>query len=159
MVEIIGKGGKPEKNGLGEVVVTSFHNTPMPFIRYSTGDLAKWGSECSCGRGSPVIESLEGRKTDVFRLPSGKVRPFGALYIALNQIRVLSFQVVQERADLFVFRYVPLQGDLTPAAKDDIKRRISTACLGEPIAVEFERVDSIKRGGRGKHRYILTKVK
>jgi phenylacetate-CoA ligase len=159
IVEITDEKGKPKKSGQGEVVVTSFHNTPMTFIRYPTGDLARWGKECPCGRGSPVLESIEGRKTNVFMLPSGKVRPFGALYIALNQINVLSFQVIQERTDLFVFRYVPLQDDLSNTTNEEIKRKISAACLDEKIIVEFERVDSINRGGRGKHRYIVSKVK
>ncbi|MFH0884973.1 MAG: hypothetical protein V1861_04645 [Candidatus Micrarchaeota archaeon] len=158
ILEIVDKHGIPKKNGRGEIVVTSLHSTPMPFLRYATGDIGRWGKECSCGRGSPVIESIEGRKTDVFILPSGRPRPFGALYMALNRIMVKSFQVIQERRDLFVFKYVPLGKDLPASDKQAIEKKILDACLGEKITVEFEQVDSIARTGRGKHRYVISKV-
>jgi phenylacetate-CoA ligase len=158
IVEIAGADGKPKKAGRGEIVVTSLHSSPMPFIRYSTGDIGSWGKECSCGRSTRVIGSLEGRKTDVFVLPSGRIRPFGVLYAALNQARVKAFQIVQEKPDLFVFRYVPLGKELPAVGRKEIENRVRGACLHEVVAIEFEQVQSIPRIGRGKQPYVISKA-
>ncbi len=159
IVEITGKGGKAKKSGRGEIVITSLHNSPMPFIRYRTGDMGCWGKECSCGRSTKVIGSLEGRITDVFTLPSGRIRPFGVLYAALNQARVRAFQLVQERPDLFVFRYVPLGKGLADEDRRLLEERVRGACLHEEVGVEFEQVESIPRLGRGKQPYVVSKIR
>ncbi len=159
LVEIADANGKPKRSGRGEIVVTSLHSTPMPFIRYATGDTGSWGKECPCGRSTRVIRSIEGRKTDVFTLPSGRLRPFGVLYSVLNRVMVRAFQVIQEQPDLFVFRYVPLGNELADADKGDIERKILAACLDEKITVEFEQVDAIPRIGRGKQPYVISKVR
>lgn len=44
--EVIGTDGKHvEEGGIGEVVVTGFNYTALPFIRYRTGDLAEYGGK------------------------------------------------------------------------------------------------------------------
>ena len=121
IVEIADANGKAKRSGSGEIIVTSLHSTPMSFIRYATGDTGRWGKECSCGRSSKVIDSIDGRKKDIFTLPSGRLRPFGARYSALNRITVRTFQVIQERPDLFVFRYVPLGKELPSRNKEEIE--------------------------------------
>jgi phenylacetate-CoA ligase len=75
-VEILDKGGNPVKPGeAGELVVTDLSNYYMPFIRYRTGDLALQTDRiCSCGRGLPILERIEGRPSKAAPAPSGQSR-------------------------------------------------------------------------------------
>ena len=46
----------------GDVVATDLFSYAMPIIRYKVGDIASYSAkECSCGRGLPLIASVEGR--------------------------------------------------------------------------------------------------
>ena len=57
----------------GEVVITGLYNYFMPLIRYELGDIATPTDEiCSCGRNWTLIKNIQGRKNDVFILPSGR---------------------------------------------------------------------------------------
>jgi phenylacetate-CoA ligase len=160
-MEILDGKNRPLHQGIGRVVMTSLCNRAMPLIRYEQGDLAGWGAQCPCGRGLPVIKSLEGRADDMVVLPSGKLRSplsmrFTDLECVVNGIR--TYQLIQEREGLFLFRYVPSPAGFSESSRKDIERRISIACLGEPVSVEFEEADEIKRNRRGKLDRLISKV-
>jgi phenylacetate-CoA ligase len=74
ILEILGENGHPVRPGeRGEVVLTSLLSFLMPIIRYRMGDLAIAGPlHCPCGKPGRTIRSLEGRKSDYFRLPGGE---------------------------------------------------------------------------------------
>jgi len=63
------------KNKLGyNVIATNFINRAMPLIRYDLGDIVIPSDDiCSCGRGLPLIKSIEGRANDFIVLPNGKI--------------------------------------------------------------------------------------
>lgn len=69
IAEIIGKNGKPVRNGdYGELVITTVGMEIMPLIRYRTGDRARILPEpCPCGAVSARIE-VEGRLDDNLRM-------------------------------------------------------------------------------------------
>ena len=72
LVEVLDDEGDPSEPGsTGRVVITDLHNFATPMIRYEIGDYAVMGSNCSCGRGLPVIERVTGRRRNMFVLPSG----------------------------------------------------------------------------------------
>lgn len=158
IVEIIDENGKPKKNGVGDIVVTSLHNRAMPFLRYHIGDLGSWGKECSCGRSHPVLKSLKGRRDDLIILPSGRIRSAFSILPMTDMKDILSFQIIQERPDLFVFRFVPAKQGPSEQSRKEVVRRIKGGCLGEEVTVEFEEVQSIKRGRTGKIRAVVSKV-
>lgn len=59
-----------------EILVTDLHNYGMPFVRYATGDLGTMSDiRCECGRGLPMLESLEGRVLDSIRTADGRTVP------------------------------------------------------------------------------------
>lgn len=58
----------------GRVVVTPFGSTALPLIRYEQGDRAVMGEQCACGRGLPLLLSIEGRTNQLFRHPDGRCR-------------------------------------------------------------------------------------
>ena len=158
-LEIVGSNGKPKKSGSGEVVLTTLHNKAMPLLRYKIGDLGSLGKECPCGRGLPLLETLEGRSNDFIVLPSGKKRTPVSFDIMYGIPGIMAYQVVQEEPDLFVFRYVPDEKDISEKSKSEILARLERASLGEKVRTEFEAVDLIPKTPNGKMSTVLSKVR
>jgi phenylacetate-CoA ligase len=160
-MEILDSHNRNCAKGTGRVVLTSLCNSAMPLVRFDLGDLASWGGQCPCGRGLPVLKSLEGRADDMVVLPSGKLQsPLTFRFTDLECVAkgILMYQLVQEKEGLFVFRYVPSATGLPEGSKKDIVSRISAGCLGETVVVEFEQVGEIKRNRRGKLDRLISKV-
>ncbi|MGC4047007.1 MAG: hypothetical protein QM758_24695 [Armatimonas sp.] len=74
-VEIVRPDGTPCAPGEpGQIVLTDLHNYGMPFLRYKVGDTGSFKEGlCSCGRGLPLLNVVDGRVLDVIRTPSGKI--------------------------------------------------------------------------------------
>ena len=160
-MEILDERNRPLRQGTGRVVMTSLCNSAMPLIRYEMGDLASWGGRCPCGRGLPVLKSLEGRADDMVVLPSGRMRsPLSVRFTDLECVvkGIRTYQLIQEKEDLFLFRYVASPSGFPDSSRKDIERRIAIACLNEPVRVDFEEVDEIRRNRRGKLDRLISKV-
>src|SRR3989338_556644 len=67
ILEIIGEDGKIMPEGeQGRIIATGFYNYAMPLIRYDVGDIGAISEKpCPCGRGLPVLKSLDGRANEV----------------------------------------------------------------------------------------------
>src|SRR5262249_47965119 len=113
IVEFLDDEGNPVRSGQpGNIVLTRLHPGPMPFIRYRVGDIgiAGNGRRCSCGRGYDVMESIQGRDTDVVITPTGNrliVHFFTGILEYFREIE--SFQVVQEGMESMMIRIVPTE--------------------------------------------------
>src|SRR5437867_7666028 len=93
----------------GSVVVTDLTNRAMPIIRYQVGDVAVLSDRiCSCGRGLPLLERIEGRDADYIVTPAGQLISGISLTenFALQVPGVVQFQIVQETVGRFLFRLV-----------------------------------------------------
>lgn len=73
VVEVLGDDGEPVPDGeVGELVLSSVLNLAMPLLRYRTGDLGVVETgPCACGRRTPRLARLLGRKINCFRLATG----------------------------------------------------------------------------------------
>lgn len=70
----------------GEVVVTAFGVTGTPLIRYRTGDVARVFYEpCSCGRTSPRLGPVMGRKNQMIKLKGTTIFP-QSIYEMLDEM-------------------------------------------------------------------------
>ncbi len=124
LVEYIDNDGQPAPAGTtAHLVLTRFHPGPMPLIRYRVGDLgvSAGDQQCPCGRNLKLMQSIEGRATDVVLTPSGNrliVHFFTGLLENLPEID--SFQAVQEQPDSLLLRLVP-----TGQPSDELAQRIS----------------------------------
>jgi phenylacetate-CoA ligase len=109
-VEVLRGDGTPAQPGEpGRVVVTDLVNRAMPIIRYQVGDMATVSAAgCSCGRGLPVLERVEGRIADYVVTPRGELISGISLTenFAVMVPGVAQLQIVQEEIDRFVFRIV-----------------------------------------------------
>ncbi|MBK6265316.1 AMP-binding protein [Marivirga sp. S37H4] len=65
-----------EPGQIGELVVTTFGVEGMPLLRYKTGDLCRvYYDRCSCGRTSPRIGPILGRKNQMIKYKGTKIYP------------------------------------------------------------------------------------
>lgn len=57
----------------GDIVVTNLNNYGMPFIRYHIDNIGQLSDvECRCGRGLPMLQTVHGRVSDLFKTKSGR---------------------------------------------------------------------------------------
>ena len=157
LVEILNDDGSPTPAGReGNVVVTDLYNYGMPFVRYFTGDRAVAGwSECSCGRGLPLMRPPLGRQLDVLCTPDGRRVPgefFPHLLKDFPSVR--RFQVVQDQSDHVELRVVADRtwGDADQAAIGAFVRD----ALGPRMRFDLARVDDIPLTGVGKLRVVVN---
>lgn len=158
-VEVIHESGRPAESGeIGEIVITDLSNLYMPFIRYRTGDLAvPTARKCSCGRGSPLLDRIEGRTFNVVVTADGRsAGGFFWTYLSRSVPGIKQFQIEQKDRNGIIFRIVP-----GPAWKDDYKRELSgkiKANLGDNFGVAFEIVGDIPLTAAGKFRFIWSRI-
>lgn len=157
-VEIL-RGGRPARPGeAGEVIVTDLVNRSMPFIRYKNEDIATFSAKrCSCGRGLPLLASVEGRVLDMIVGPEGQLLA-GEFFPHLlkDYPSVARFQVHQDRQRAITVRLVPGDGfePETPRLVEHALRRF----LGERATIRIEVVQDIPLTAAGKHRLTVSEV-
>lgn len=126
LVEIVDENGRACPPGVsGRVVVTPFYNTASPLIRYEQGDIAVFGeAPCTCGRTLPIMASVLGRMSAIFRHPSGAVQHRYYPEVAREKLRCSLWQIAQVGSLDFEVRYVPVDWDVPAdeAAAADIFR-------------------------------------
>jgi phenylacetate-CoA ligase len=157
VVEIVDAEGRPLPAGqAGEIVVTHLATRDFPFVRYRTGDIASIATRrCSCGRGLPLLEEIQGRTTDFVVAADGTVMHGLALIYVLRDLPgIRTFKVVQESRAHTRVLLVPEAG-FRPEAVQTIVSAFQRR-LGSEVRVDVERVDEIAPERSGKFRYIVS---
>jgi phenylacetate-CoA ligase len=153
------RDGQPVPPGQeGEFFLTNLTNLAFPLIRYKLEDAGKMRPQlCSCGRGLPMLEVVEGRIIDFFQTRDrGKV--WGAFVVPMvpSLGKIKQYQIVQKSLDLIVLRIIK-EGPINEPKFADIAKACKIA-LGENVEVEFEYVDSLPTTPTGKHRYVVSEL-
>lgn len=166
ILEIISEGHPARPGEMGHMVATGFTNYGMPLIRYDTGDIATPSdAACSCGRGLPLIASIEGRIRDVIVTPSGRHVPSTFVPYLFYQdpddyrksgIKgIAQYQVVQEEEDRIVVRIVSEPG----FSRQDFNYIIRNFAEFMPdVRVQIELVDQVTMSQVGKRRLVMSRV-
>ncbi|MDF7823386.1 AMP-binding protein [Pontiellaceae bacterium B12227] len=91
LVEIVDEEGNGVPDGEpGEVVVTPFNVQGMPLVRYRTGDVSFVDREpCSCGRTSPRLGPILGRKKQLLKVHGTSLYP-QAVFTVLDEMPEIS---------------------------------------------------------------------
>jgi phenylacetate-CoA ligase len=148
----------------GVITLTSLRNFGMPFIRYKIGDVGTPFNEgCPCGRGLPLMSSIEGRVSEflaAYDKKSGSIVPVGPVYpvfiLALMHLPLESVRVTQESLDKVVFRAVKAKNY---SHKDtDFLIDYFHKVFGDNIEIEVEFVDSLPPLPSGKRSVFISKI-
>ncbi len=170
LVELLGDDGKEVAPGrTGRVVVTDLFNRATPIIRYAgLGDYASRAVEpCRCGRASPMLARIDGRRVDSIVRPDGRILHPYHLTLALEDVPHLAkFQIRQERHDyirvLLVKDVVAEAADVSFAQDGELGKTIVerfSRILGPQVTVELNTVTDIPvRPGSHKYATVLSLV-
>lgn len=156
-VEILRADGGPcEPGEVGEIVVTKLHEFAMPFVRYRIGDRAAWTPGAADVLGFPRLSGVQGRMGDFVRTADGREihgEYFTHLFYGVHG--VVRFQVQQPARDRL--RILVQTTGAEPSGELERIRAKAAAHFApdDPNAVEVVRVDEIRPGPSGKHRFVL----
>jgi phenylacetate-CoA ligase len=145
----------PAAAGPSEVLITDLHNYGMPFIRYAVGDLAILDDgPCSCGRGLPKIQRIEGRVLDAIRTPDGRTVPGEFFPHILKDIpEIAQYRVEQDKRDHIVILAV-LRRSLSAGSEGLLQTEMAKAFAGQ-IRWEIRRMEQIPSLPSGKRRLTV----
>ena len=157
VVEIVNEVGQVQSPGVaGVIVVTHLSTNDFPFIRYRTGDIGVLGTTpCSCGRGLPLLQEIQGRSTDFVMAENGTVmHGLSLIYILRDLPGVHFFKVIQESRALTRVQLVTDEA----FASDSIAKIVTgfKQRLGADVQVVVDLVDNIPAEKSGKFRYIIS---
>jgi phenylacetate-CoA ligase len=156
VLETLGPDGAPVRGTPGDVAVTDLHNYGMPFVRYLGGDRATWGTRpCACGRGLPLLASVEGRILDIIVTPDGRQIPgeyFVHVMLEWPQVRRWRFvQTAPDRGEYLLVCERPLSDDERAA----LVRRTESG-LGDALKVSLSFMDDLPPTRSDKRRLTVA---
>jgi len=156
---VVNDHNKPVTDGTtGRILVTDLYNLAHPMIRYEIGDL---GSVRTLENGVKLLENLQGRTSDIARLPSGKVVPGLTFYYVTKSIisedaAILEFVVIQKEPALFEIQYVSAT-TMSTDQKTSIQQAMDSY-LEPGLTVIFIQRASLDRSKRGKLKQFMSEV-
>lgn len=159
VVETINSEGNSITGNSGDLVITDLYNYGMPLIRYVNGDRATLvDSPCGCGNPLPIMKSVDGRKLDIIKTPSGKSIP-GELFPHLFKefSSIYKFQIKQTIINELLIQIVP-NGEFSENDKTKIIDEINKYAESE-LTLNFKVVDDIPLTVSGKHRVTVCEIK
>jgi len=156
--EAEGRGGEDVSPGeRGRMLWTDIFNYAMPFIRYSPEDIGVLSPEtCSCNRGLPLLEAIEGRTTDIISFSNGVSLGGPAFTLIFKDFRIEEYQLVQKTADSLLIRLVKgkdYPGDETQKILDVMRYH-----CGEGVELTIEFVEEMEKTPSSKFRFIISEV-
>lgn len=162
-VEILDANAKKTNPGeSGEIVVTLLTNYTMPLIRYSIEDRGILSKKvCSCGRGFPLLEKVEGRLLNIFKNKQGDLIG-SSFFVSLIYFRdyVKKFQIIQKNVNYIVINLVLKDNQKIQEAKKDFKNinKKIRLVMGNETKIKYNIVDEIEPSSSGKHLYSYSKI-
>ena len=145
--------------GEGNLIVTDLSNFAMPLVRYRIGDVGALSDRvCECGRGLPLLESIEGREADFVVTPTGRLISGISLTenFALHIRGAAQVQVIQETVHHLRIRLVPDER-FNHESERQIAKLVNDT-FGSGVRHDVECVSSIPQEPSGKYRFCISKV-
>ncbi len=157
VLETLDHEGRPAAAATsGDVAITDLHNFGMPMVRYLNGDRATYATtSCGCGRGLPLLASVDGRILDTIQTTDGRHLPGEYfVYAMLDWPDVRQWQVVQTAVDCVQFRLV-VPEPWTQARRGELTAKVQDKA-GPTMRVEIVEVDHIPTTSSGKRRLTIS---
>jgi phenylacetate-CoA ligase len=155
VVEVLNEKNEPVKIGeTGKVVVTSYYNKAMYFIRYDTGDLAEYGGIDETGW--VILNHISGRKQDfIYDLNKNRINitalVFGQHFKSFKNIN--KWQIIQSQWGEVEINIVK-GNNYTQSDESEIKNKF----LELGFKTKFRYVADIPLTTRGKYRFVDVKI-
>jgi len=165
VLEFVREGEHVSSGESGEILITNLRNFGMPFIRYAIGDVGKPSDEvCACGRGLPLMKSIEGRVSQfmaVYDKKLGRVIPVstaapGLFSGVLMHLPIEEFRIIQESLNKVIIKAVKGRGYSEEHTKFLINH--IRKYLGDNIIIEIEFVDYLPPLPSGKRTVFISNV-
>jgi phenylacetate-CoA ligase len=156
IVEIVDDEGNPvEPGNSGRIIVTDLHNYAMPFIRYENGDMGTLSTEqCPCGRGLPLLKSLEGRTSDILKFSNGVSISGPAVTLIFKDCAVKQYQLVQTGHNELSVNII--KGNNYSQRDENHFMNVLKHHAGKEISISINYVNEIPPTKAGKHRFIIN---
>ena len=158
VLETIDDAGRAVHGTSGDVVVTDLHNYGMPFVRYRNGDRATYSAKtCPCGRGLPLLGSIDGRVLDTIDTVDGRHVPGEFfVYAMLEMHSIKQYLVVQTAIDEIEMQVVK-DGAVTTDERTTIEQKVG-GVVGPTSRIVVRQVDAIAPSRSGKRRVTVSLV-
>lgn len=159
LVEVTDDRGCEVKHGeKGNIVITSFFNYAMPFIRYKIGDLGRViDKKCSCGLATPRLV-LEGRDGYFLEFENVTIHYYQIIKIILeNSTAIYQYQIVKTGFNELELLIVPSdawQGLVGKKILKDLKK-----ILRDGVHIKLVLVKKIKPNSNGKQKICIDLTK
>ncbi|MCL5035538.1 MAG: AMP-binding protein [Chloroflexi bacterium] len=150
----------------GEVVITTLYREAMPLIRYRSGDISSLETgECECGRKSPRLMAVLGRKDEFFKINGIGLFPIQMENCVMKvpevdayQIQVYTDMSGQDQIDVFFS---------TSSEPEAVTRKVSAQFTDDlelsPVALARDRTEIewrlYKHGSNKPNRFEDLRVK
>jgi phenylacetate-CoA ligase len=156
VVETVDEEARPIAGASGDVAVTDLHNYAMPFVRFKNGDSATLcDQQCECGRGLPLLASVDGRILDVIVTPDGRSVPGEYfVYVMLDWQNIRQYQAVQTAPNVLEFRVVA-RSPLSAEQRDRLAQRLRSK-LGPSMNIDIRETHAIPTTASGKRRISIS---
>jgi phenylacetate-coenzyme A ligase PaaK-like adenylate-forming protein len=112
---------------------------------------------CPCGRGLPLLEKIEGRKSDFIVTPDGRVmHGLSLIYVLRKVAGVEQFRITQKTVDEFQLELVT--GSDFRRESESVIRNEFAQRLRAPVTVRINYSATMPPSKNGKFRYIISEV-
>jgi len=140
----------------GALVVTDLNNYSQPRLRYLLNDVVSLGADrCPCGRGLPLLASIEGREDEIFQTADGTlVHSFYLNQLARGLASFRRFQLIQHSPLELTVKLVRDERFYKPEEEEAFLRGIREM-FGESAQLKVEHVEDIPPSPSGKFRYAI----
>ena len=141
-----------------EIVATGFGNYACPFIRYRTADLAAPAqASCACGRGYPLLQRIEGRRSDYAVDADGDLVPIGPVLFGIHDAKwaqIERIQLIETQPGSLTIQIVPAAGVPAVEAEAYVSELFAPR-LGARFDLRIHAVEHIPTTPSGKHRFFV----
>jgi phenylacetate-CoA ligase len=158
VVEFVRDGRPVQPGQQGEILLTGLTNRAMPLLRYAIGDVGAAGTQpCTCGRGFPTMQLLQGRVDDFIVLPSGRELSPRMVNPAFESLPgILEHVLVQETPD-WIVAHLNVRDEYRATTPALVERSLRDL-FGERIRLDVRLTTELERGRTGKLRCIVSRV-
>ncbi|MCP9200460.1 AMP-binding protein [Gramella sp. GC03-9] len=145
--EVLNEAGEAVQPGeIGELVVTPLQTRTMPLIRFATGDMLTYYEEpCDCGRNTPRLGSVVGRKQQKIKLKGTSLYPQHLIEV-LNSFKKLDSYLIEARHDEFgndaVTVFVPADFMGVARLQDYFRARLNVTPIID--LMELEEIEKLR---------------